>query len=214
MYPESIGNRRHIVVSELSGRGNIRTRAAELGLVLDGREGEVLERIKELEHQGFQYEAAEGSFELLARRLDENYQAPFQITDTFVVSERRAELETAEATVKLRIGSETAHTAAGGTGPVQALDRALRKALLPHFPELELVRLVDYKVRILDTESATGATTRVLIEAAAGEERWTTVGCSANIIEASAQALMDSLELFLIRHNQLVAATSQAGSYC
>ena len=198
--PGLVGNKRHIVVSELSGRGNIRTRAGELGLDVAGLETEVLERIKELEHQGFQYEAAEGSFELLTHRMDEDYQPPFKLRDLFVVTERRAGVETAEATVKLAIGDEIAHTVAEGIGPVQALDRALRKALLPHFPELECVRLVDYKVRILDTAAATGATTRVLIEAAADEERWTTVGCSANIIEASAQALVDSLELFLTRH--------------
>ena len=117
-----------------------------------------------------------------------------------VTAEKRAgRAMLAEATVKLRVGGETVHTAAEGTGPVHALDRALRKALLPHYPGLAGVRLADYKVRILDPEAATGAKTRVLIEAARGEDRWSTIGVSQNIIEASAAALADALELPLAR---------------
>jgi 2-isopropylmalate synthase len=111
----------------------------------------------------------------------------------------------AEATVKLRVGGETVHTASEGAGPVHALDRALRKALVPHYPRLADVRLADYKVRILDPEAATGARTRVLIEAAQGEERWSTIGVSENIIEASGQALADSLELKLLRDGATTA---------
>lgn len=199
--PETVGNRRAVQVSELSGRGNIRVRCAELGLDLKVDPARVLDQVKQLEHQGFHYESAEGSFELIVRRQDPHYRAPFEILDTFVVSERRGALHNAEATVKLRVNGEICHTAAEGGGPVNALDRALRKALAPYFPSLGRVRLVDYKVRILDTEQATAATTRVLIEAAAGEERWCTVGCSDNIIDASTAALLDSLELFLLRHD-------------
>ena len=210
--PGVVGNRRHFVVSELAGRRNISTRAAQLGLDLEGRERQILEKVKELEHQGYEFAYADGGFELLVRRDREGYQAPFRVLDTFVVSEKRGEHTTAEATVKLRVEQETAHTVAEGEGPVQALDRALRKALLPHFPHLERVRLVDYKVRILDPGEATGATTRVLVEAAAGDQRWACVGCSVNIIEASAQALTDSLELFLLRHQEMLSPAAAGGT--
>ncbi len=197
--PEVVGNQRRFVVSELSGRGNIRMRADQLGLEARGREALVLEKVKELERRGFQFETAEGAFELIVRRSDVDYRPPFQILDTVVLSTQRMGSLSSEATVKLKIGDETVHTAAEGEGPVHALDLALRKALLPSFPQFKNVRLVDYKVRILDAEMATGATTRVLIEAACGETRWSTSGCSVNIIEASAHALADSLELFLLR---------------
>jgi 2-isopropylmalate synthase len=198
--PESVGNRRHVVVSELSGRGNVRVKADELGVAAAGSERELLAQVKQLENEGYQFEAAEGSFELLVRRRQPGYVAPFELLDIVVVaSRRRGEAMLAEATVKLRVGGETVHTAAEGDGPVHALDRALRKALVPHYPALADVRLADYKVRILDPESATGARTRVLIEAAMGEERWSTLGVSKNIIEASGQALADSLELPLLR---------------
>jgi 2-isopropylmalate synthase len=198
--PESVGNQRHIVVSELSGRGNVRVRAAEMGLQVKGVEATVLAKVKELEAKGFQFEAAEGSFELLVRRGEPGYQAPFEVVDVLtVVEQRRSTHMIAEAMVKVRVGGEVFHTAAEGEGPVNALDLALRKALVPCFPELADVRLVDYKVRILDPAEATLAATRVLIEAACGEERWGTVGCSQNIIEASLQALADSLELHLLR---------------
>ena len=198
--PTLVGNQRRVVVSELSGRGNVRMRAEELGLTLNGNERRVLEEVKQRENRGFQYEAAEGSFELLVRRSLPDYQPPFELMDALVVVEQRDDRPMlAEATVKLRIGGEVVHTAADGCGPVNALDRAMRKALLPAYPELATVHLVDYKVRILDEQSATAATTRVLLEAADGEERWSTVGCAVNIIEASWQALADSLELPLLR---------------
>jgi 2-isopropylmalate synthase len=198
--PEKVGNRRHVIVSELSGRSNVRMRAAELGLKMKGNEREVLEHIKELESRGFQFEAAEGSFELIVRRSEPGYVPPFELKDVLVMVERRHGLEMfAEATVKVRVGKDVMHTVAEGKGPVQALDRALRKALQPCYPALAEVRLADYKVRILDPEEATGAVTRVLLEAARGEERWSTVGCSQNIIEASGQALAESFEVFLVR---------------
>ncbi len=205
IVPERVGNRRHIVVSELSGRGNVRMRAGELGIDVQGNEKRVLEHIKELESQGYQFEAAEGSFELLGRRSQPGYLAPFDVLDLVVISERRrGNTMFAEATVKLKIGNEIVHEVAEGAGPVHALDGAFHKALNPHFPLLRDVRLADYKVRILDPDAATGAKTRVLIEAARGEERWSTIGVSQNIIEASATALADALELPLAR---LAAAT-------
>jgi 2-isopropylmalate synthase len=198
--PERVGNRRHIVVSELAGRGNIRMRSTELGIDVAGNERALVARIKELENQGYQFEAAEGSFELLTRRFQAGYVAPFEVLDVVVISEqRRGNSMFAEATVKLRIGDEIVHTVAEGTGPVHALDGAFHKALNPAFPLVREVHLADYKVRILDPEAATGAKTRVLIEAARGEERWSTIGVSQNIIEASVAALADALELPLAR---------------
>ncbi len=210
--PELVGNQMRIVVSELSGRGNVRMRARELGLDLNGNEQVVLQRIKELENRGFQFEAAEGSFEMLVRRAAPDYQPPFELLDfTVVVSKHGANDMTSQAMVKLKIGDEIMHTAAEGAGPVNALDMAIRKALLPHYPELANVQLVDYKVRIVDEHLGTAAKPRVLIESACGEERWSTVGCSENIIEASFMALWDSLELPLARRR--APAKYQTGTH-
>ncbi|HNP73634.1 MAG TPA: citramalate synthase [Kouleothrix sp.] len=204
--PELVGNQLRVVVSELAGRGNVRMRAEALGLTLNGNERAVLQRIKELESDGFQFEAAEGSFEMLVRRASADYVAPFELLDfTVIVEKRGANSVMSQATVKLRVGGEVMHTAAEGEGPVNALDQAIRKALLPHYPDLAEVRLVDYKVRIVDEHLGTAAKPRVLIESARGEERWSTVGCSENIIEASWQALWDSLELPLLRSRAAVA---------
>lgn len=211
--PELIGNRRHVLVSELSGRGNIRVRANELGLEIKGNEKQVLAKIKDLESQGFQFENAEGTFELLIRRSAPNYVAPFEIIDMMVVSEKRSgRALCAEAIVKVNVGGQLMHTASEGSGPVHALDQALRKALLPCFPHIAEVRLADYKVRILDSKQATGAVTRVLIEASCANEHWTTIGCSSNIIDASCQALSDSLELYLIRSADKAADLSVAAN--
>jgi 2-isopropylmalate synthase len=198
--PALVGNSCRVVVSEVAGRRNVRLRALELGIVAGGEEGEVLQRIKELEHLGFQFEAAEGSFEMLLRRKDPGYRPPFQVDDfTVIVEKRGGDGIRAQATVKLRVGDDVVHTAAEGDGPVNALDRAVRKALLPHYPVLAEVSLVDYKVRIVDEHLGTAARPRVIIESARGAERWSTVGCSENIIEASWLALCDALELALLR---------------
>jgi len=212
--PTLVGNQKRVVVSELSGRGNVRVRADELGLRLNGAERAVVQKIKELEHRGFQFEAAEGSFEMLVRRSAADYTPPFELLDFTVIVEKRGDREMlSQATVKVRVGDELMHTAAEGDGPVNALDRAIRKALLPHYPELAEVRLVDYKVRIIDEHRGTAATPRVLIESARGDERWSTIGASQNIIEASYQALWDSLELPLLRSRdgRLTAAGSPEG---
>jgi 2-isopropylmalate synthase len=198
--PSTVGNEMRVVVSEVAGRRNVRLRAEALGLDPGGAETEVLQRIKELEHQGFQFEAAEGSFEMLLRRAAPEYQAPFAMEDfTVLVEKRGASPSRAQATVRIRVGDEMMHTAAEGDGPVNALDRAARKALLPHYPALADVHLVDYKVRIVDEHLGTAARPRVIIESARGAERWSTVGCSENIIEASWMALCDGLELPLLR---------------
>jgi 2-isopropylmalate synthase len=198
--PEQVGNTCRVVVSEVAGRRNVRLRARELGLPSGEAESAVLQRIKELEHRGFQFEAAEGSFEMLLRRQDPAYRAPFVVDDfTVIVEKRGGDGIRAQATVKLRVGDEVVHTAAEGDGPVNALDRAVRKALLPHYPALAEVYLVDYKVRIVDEHLGTAARPRVIIESARGTERWSTVGCSENIIEASWLALCDAIELALLR---------------
>ena len=199
--PSVVGNELRVVVSEVAGRRNVRLRAEALGLDAAASEAEVLQHIKELEHRGFQFEAAEGSFEMLLRRAAPDYRPPFELLDfTVMVEKRGGQKVAAQATVKLRVGEEIMHTAAEGDGPVNALDRALRKALVPHYPELDEVRLVDYKVRIVDEHLGTAARPRVIVESARGTERWSTVGCSENIIEASWLALWDSLELPLLRN--------------
>jgi 2-isopropylmalate synthase len=198
--PEKVGNSRRIVVSELSGRGNIRVRAAELGVELRGNEADLVARIKDLENQGYQFEAAEGSLELMLRRTQPGYSEPFEILDVVVLSERRRGSDMfIEATVKIKVGDEVSHVVAEGSGPVEAMDRAFHKALDRHFPILRQIHLCDYKVRILDPESATAAKTRVLVESNHGTDRWSTIGVSQNIIEASCEALKDALELPLVR---------------
>lgn len=199
--PVLVGNRKRVVVSELSGRSNIAYKAQEYGLSLpDGPASRrILERIKELEGQGFQFEGAEGSVELLLRRFEPDYGPPFELLDFHVlVNQSDNGNMAAEATVKVRVGDQVIHTAADGNGPVNALDAAVRKALIPFYPCLADVRLTDYKVRILDGEEGTAAQTRVLIDSASGRHAWSTVGSSTNIIEASWQALADSLEYALL----------------
>jgi 2-isopropylmalate synthase len=199
--PGLVGNHMRVVVSELSGKSNIAYKAQECGLDLpDGTANrEILQRIKELESQGFQFEGAEGSVELLIRRAQPGYTPPFELLDFHVlVRESHNGNMAAEATVKVRVGDQVMHTAADGNGPVNALDTAVRKALLPFYPSLTDVHLTDYKVRILDGEAGTAAQTRVLIDSASGRRNWSTVGSSTNIIEASWQALVDSLEYALL----------------
>lgn len=210
--PATVGNRTRIVISELAGRQNVRLRARALGLSAGGREHALVSRIKELESEGLQFEAAEGSFEMLVRRAAPDYAPPFELLEYHVLDEYRGGGATVQATVKVRVGDALMHTAAEGAGPVNALDHAIRKALVPLFPNLAGVRLVDYKVRIVDAHLGTAARPRVLIECARDDERWGTVGCSEDIIEASWQALWDSFELPLLRDlergEQAVAAVA------
>lgn len=198
--PALVGNDKRVLISDLSGRGNLIYKAQEFGLDANKEEvAQVLQQIKELEHRGFYFEGAEGSVELLLRRARPDYRPPFELIDFMVVVEHRQGRGLfAEATVKVRVGDQIAHTAAEGNGPVNALDKALRKALLPHYPQLAEVQLTDYKVRILDSDTATAATTRVMIDSRNSHKTWTTVGSSTNIIEASWVALRDSLEYGLV----------------
>ncbi|MBI4297892.1 MAG: citramalate synthase [Chloroflexi bacterium] len=206
--PETVGNWQRVLVSELSGRSNILYKARELGLELNSEQARgVAEKIKRLESEGYHFEGAEASFELLLRRASPNYQPPFHLVDFLVLVEKHRRPPTddneeemlTEATVKVRVGDEVRHTVAEGVGPVNALDAALRQALLTFYPSLAAVRLTDYKVRIIDEVGGTGSQVRVLIESTDGVEEWHTVGCSANIIEASWVALSDSLEYWLLR---------------
>ncbi|MGI6368303.1 MAG: citramalate synthase [Anaerolineae bacterium] len=201
--PMLVGNHMRVLVSELAGRSNIVHKLTEmrLGWTLTAEEiRQVAERIKDLESRGYQFESAEGSFELIIRRAQPGYRAPFEVLDFIVLVEKRSNNRIlSEATVKARVDGQVMHTAAEGEGPVNALDLAMRKALMPFYPELAASQLTDFKVRIIDPRSATSAVTRVAIDASDGETTWTTVGCSANIIEASFEALIDSLELPLLR---------------
>jgi 2-isopropylmalate synthase len=200
--PDAVGNDRRVLVSELSGRGNLHYKADEYGLTAEDEAttATVLAHIKELEHQGFAFEAAEASVELMLRRARPDYRPFFQLIDFMVVVEHREQRGLlAEANVKLRIGDKVFHTVADGVGPVGALDRALRKGLIEAYPAITRFRLADYKVRILDSSHATAATTRVLIDTTDGDRTWTTVGASRNIIEASWRALYDSFEYGLWR---------------
>lgn len=196
--PDLVGNRTRVVISELSGKSNIAYKVREFGLeTADDSEQtrQVLRHIKELESRGFQFEGAEGSVELLIRRTRAGYAPPFELLDFHVLVRGRHDGGmAAEAAVKVRVSDKVIHTAADGNGPVNALDIALRKALLPLYPGLAAVHLTDYKVRILDSAAGTAAQTRVLITSSNGHRTWSTVGCATNIIEASWIALADALE--------------------
>ena len=195
VVPELVGNVMRVVVSELSGRGNLLSKAEELGLAPSADMGTVLQEIKALEAKGFSFEAAEASVAMLMKRQEQSYAAPFELVDFLVnVEHRTGRGIFCEAMVKVRVDGEVLHTAAEGDGPVDALDRALRKALVPRYPAVAELHLTDYKVRILDTSAGTAAVTRVLVDMQKGAKRWSTVGASGNIIEASWRALVDGLE--------------------
>jgi 2-isopropylmalate synthase len=200
--PSSVGNSRHVLISDLAGRSNIVMKARELGFDLSNETPQLkamLARIKDLEHRGYEFEAADGSLTLLIRRALTNALPPFTVDAYHVSMRSEGTASVCEATVKVRVGSDRAHTVADGDGPVNALDAALRSALVTFYPQLESVRLTDYKVRIIDSTSGTAATTRVLIQSTDGVSEWGTIGVNENIIEASLQALVDSLECALIK---------------
>jgi len=200
MDPARVGNRMRVVVSELSGRANVRVRASSLGLDAKPVERAVLAQVKALEHAGAQLEAAEGTFEMLVRRASPEYVVPFELREYTVVVERRlAGVSRARATVEMRVGDTSVRTSAEGEGPVHALDSAIRLALAPHIPAVLDTQLVDYKVRIVDEHLGTAAITRVLMETAYRTERFSTTGAAANILDASWEAIRDSLELAVAR---------------
>lgn len=200
--PSLIGNARHVLVSDLAGRSNIVMKARELGFDLTNTTPQLrpmLARIKELEHQGFEFESADGSLALVIRRSMVETPPPFAV-DAYTVSVRRdGQNSSCEAIVKVRVGNQSEHRIAEGDGPVHALDAALRAALGRYYHQLHDVHLTDYKVRIIDSRSGTAARTRVIIQSSDGTSEWGTVGVHDNIVEASLQALVDSLEYALVR---------------
>jgi 2-isopropylmalate synthase len=195
--PAVVGNERRVLVSELSGKSNVIYKAEELGLEIDKSSPHaklVLEKLKEMEHEGYQFEGAEASFEILFNKLVHHLPDFFELAGFRVITEKRgANQPYSEAVIKLRVDGKEEHTAAEGVGPVSALDRALRKSLTTFFPCIRDIRLTDYKVRVLNAKDATDAKVRVLIETSDDHETWGTVGVSENIIEASWQALVDSI---------------------
>ncbi|RAO98677.1 transferase [Petrotoga sp. 9PW.55.5.1] len=196
--PELVGNERRILVSELAGKSNLKSKIEELGFSLSSFSDDQIKKltlkIKEYEHDGYQFEGADASLKLLLLREFFDYNPDFQIENFNILSYNFGEGTTTDAAVKVRINDEMVHTVASGDGPVNALDKALRKALENHFPILRNMKLIDYKVRVLDSASGTAAKVRVLIETSDTEKSWTTVGVSTNIIQASWKALIDSIE--------------------
>ncbi|HLH23980.1 MAG TPA: citramalate synthase [Chloroflexota bacterium] len=201
--PTMVGNARRVVVSELAGRSNLLFKAEQFHLDLDERSPEwqrILQRIKDLEFEGYQFEGAEASLELLMKKTIGVYRRLFELEGFRVTVEKRQDgRPLCEATIKVYVDGEHEHTAAEGDGPVHALDNALRKALLPFYPALADVRLTDFKVRVLEAQDGTAAKVRVLIDSADEDGSWSTVGVSENILEAAWQALVDSIEYGLRR---------------
>jgi 2-isopropylmalate synthase len=207
IQPEQVGNRQRVLISDLSGESNILYKAAEFGIDLESKDPSVrtiLDNLKQLEHEGFQFEGAEGSFEILVKKALGKHKRFFDLLGFRVIVEKKEEEgpPLSEATIMVRVGDQVEHTAAVGNGPVNALDNAIRKALEKFYPELKEVKLLDYKVRILTTKDGTAAQTRVLIESGDGESKWGTVGVSENIIQASWQALVDSIDYKLLKEEE------------
>ena len=204
--PEVVGNKRRVLVSDLSGRSNVVYKAAELSIDLKEPSADVqgmVDDIKEKEFQGYRYEEADGSLELLIKQRLKNWREFFELEGFKVIIHKnsRDEQPVSEALIKVRVGEEVEHTASEGNGPVNALDNALRKALEKFYPELKEMHLADYKVRVLDGQDGTGAKVRVLITSRNGHATWNTVGVSTDIIEASWKALVDSIYYHLLKTN-------------
>jgi len=212
--PAVVGNSRDVLISELSGRGTILEKARQAGIAADDALAqEVVERVKELEHEGFQFEAADGSFELLLRKQAGEYEPLFGLESWRVIVEKHADgRASTEATIKIWIGGERYVRTAEGNGPVNALDRALRDAIGEIHPHLKDIDLVNFKVRILDETKGTGAVTRVLIDASDGHDVWGSIGVAENLIAASWDALVDSLEYGMQGRRRLATAPSPPSS--
>jgi 2-isopropylmalate synthase len=206
--PELVGNHQRVLVGELAGRANIMLKARTLGLKLEEKSPEalkVLDQVKQLENEGYEFEAADASFELLVRKALGQYQPFFELVEYHVSIRKNSAhgFDACEATIKLSVNGEKVYTVAEGDGPVNALDAALRSALIRFYPRLEQMQLVDYKVRIIDSHSGTAAKTRVFIESSDGDATWATVGVSFDIIEASWLALRDSVDYLLAREQKI-----------
>ena len=199
--PDTVGNRRRVLISDMSGKASINEKLKEFGIsASDSESRAITERIKNLEADGYEFEGADASFELLVRRLKDNTEPPFKVTGFRLFIDDAGDKMTSEASIKIvdSKGNEE-HTAADGDGPVNALDNALRKALSKMFPIVKNVWLTDYKVRVLDEKSATAASVRVVIRTSDGKNTWSTVGVSENVIEASLKALVDSMEFAMLK---------------
>jgi len=209
MDPQLVGNERRVLVSDLSGKSNVTYKAEELGLSL-GNNGydsrKIVSEIKQLEQEGYQFDAAEGSFKILLEKLTDQFDPLFDLESFRVTIEKDGDKPcTAHATVKISVGNTHEITAAEGYGPVSALDNALRKALGRFFPDLDTMRLVDFKVRVIDGTRGTDAKVRVLIESRDQDQLWSTIGVSEDIIEASWHALADSFQ-YKLAHEKNVRA--------
>jgi 2-isopropylmalate synthase len=204
--PELVGNHRRVIVSDLSGRSNIEYKARELGISLDDSDGvsrKVVREIKKMEDEGYQFDTADGSLALLIKKTLGEFREPFELVSFSVIDQRkRRRISSSQATIKISVGKEQEITAAEGNGPVNALDNALRKALRKFYPEVDEMHLVDFKVRIIEGSDGTAAKVRVLLESGDGEDVWTTIGVSSNIIEASWRALVDSLQYKLSKEEK------------
>ena len=217
--PKRVGHRRRVLISDLSGRSNVLYKAKELQIDLKEHEEkipEIVRQLKNLENCGYQYEAAEGSFKLLIQKMIQDWTEFFQLEGFRVIIEKNATEPTrSEATIRLNVNGRTEHTASEDNGPVHALDKALRKALVKFYPQIDDMQLSDYKVRVLNEKESTGAKVRVLIDSSADGRTWGTVGVSENIIEASWQALVDGFSYYLLHNNkefQLNSQTSNEGA--
>ena len=215
--PELVGNKQRVLVSELAGQSNLVFKAQELGMDINlenARAREVIARIKDLEHQGYQFEGADASLELLLREAAGQLEEIFTVESFKILVEKYADRPViSEAIVKLKVHGQTVYTAAEGNGPVNALDNALREAIIQFYPELKSMHLSDYKVRVIDEKDATAAKVRVLIESTDFQSTWNTVGVSGNLIEASWNALIDSMRYALIGKTQTVKQTQSTNEY-
>ncbi len=202
--PGIVGNRRRVLISDLAGRSNILFKAKELGIELDPQDScvnDILNELKKLENEGYEFEGADASFELLVRKTLGEYRKPFHLKSARTITEKRTEDEDpmTEATLVVQVDGITEHMAATGNGPVNAIDQGLRKALVKFYPSLKDMKLKDYRVRVLNTKHGTDALVRVLIESGDGESNWSTVGVSHNIVEASWKALIDSIDYKILK---------------
>ena len=206
MDPALVGNKRRVLVSDMSGKSNVEYKAKEMGVKLgcNGKDcKEIVSEIKSMEDQGFQFDVADGSMKILLQKFTEQFQPHFDLTSFRISIEKDKEHAcTSHAIIKLRVNGDDEITAAEGHGPVSALDNALRKALGRFYPDLDSMRLVDFKVRVIDGREGTAARVRVFIESRDNEETWTTIGVSEDIIEASWQALTDSFQFKLAKEQQ------------